>query len=94
MKSYKVLDELCDTKTDTKEFTTHVESFNSRIRNYLARFQRRSFKYSKSVNSAMIELQALAVIENTKPKNFNDFVKLFPFYERNKHKSKIFTQKV
>ena len=47
----------------TKRLTHNIESLNSRIRHYLARFHRRTFCYSKSPE--MVELSLYTLLANT-----------------------------
>ena len=49
----------------TKAQTFTVESYNSRIRHYLARFKKKTKCYSKS--EEMIDLSPKLLIEKTKP---------------------------
>ena len=94
MKAYKAIEPYCQVHTNIKRFTTHVESFNCRIRNYLARFNRRTLKFTRSMECAMNELQALAILDNKKIKSFTQFKELFPFLNQNMSKTNLFTQKV
>ncbi len=47
----------------TKRLTHNIESLNSRVRHYLARFHRRTFCYSKQAE--MVELSLYLLLENT-----------------------------
>ena len=47
----------------TKRLTHNIESLNSRIRHYLARFHRRTFCYSKSKD--MVEISLYLLLANT-----------------------------
>ena len=46
--SYKMLPKYGESLKMSKSLTTHIESFNSLIRHYLARFHRKTKCYSKS----------------------------------------------
>lgn len=75
--------------TISKRYTTHIESENSNVRNFLARFTRRSKKTTKCIEMAELELKCYAIMRNKNATNKESFLDLFPYSLRNRQKDPV-----